>query len=69
MDRPKPSPSDPPKKGKGRRVKYAGPVRFYNDVLIGVDILYEAAISGNRFAWMRLKALANTAILFAGRTE
>ncbi len=67
MSKPKPSPSDSPSE-MGREVG-AEILDAYNDVAIGIDLLYEAAISGDRPAFYRMKAIANHIIFFAGRCK
>lgn len=49
------------RKGSGASILDA-----YNDIAVGIDILYREAESGNCTAARRLKILANQTFLFAG---
>jgi hypothetical protein len=66
MSKPKPSSSHSP---RSRKNAAATPLRVYNDIVIGLDVLFDAAVSGDRMAFLNLKAMANHIIWLAGRCD
>jgi hypothetical protein len=65
MNKSRQSPSDSP--SNENIIAEAEAARAFNNIAIGIKVLYESAVAGNLLALHKLNTLANQTILFGGR--